>query len=177
VVDIALHQGFARRSAYAATHEGEEDPSPCSSNLERHTMKILLAVDGSKFTKHMLAYLAAHDELIGPENRFSVMTVVTSLPHEVSHFIDRRTINGYYKEKADEVLSPVLAFAAQQGWTVNTIQTTGHAAEAISNAAKEGDFDLLVMGSHGHSTLGSLVLGSVVHGVMARCKTPMLIIR
>ena len=28
-------------------------------------MKILIAVDGSDYTKRMLAYLAAHDELLG----------------------------------------------------------------------------------------------------------------
>jgi nucleotide-binding universal stress UspA family protein len=140
-------------------------------------MKILLAVDGSKFTKHMLAYLAAHDELIGPENPFTVMTVVTSLPPEVSHFVDRSTIDGYYKEKADEVLGPVMTFAAKHSWNVTAKHVVGQAADAIAVMAKEGDYDLLVMGSHGHSTLGSLVMGSAVHGVMARCKTPMLIIR
>ncbi|HEX3140957.1 MAG TPA: universal stress protein [Rhizobacter sp.] len=34
-----------------------------------------------------------------------------------------------------------------------------------------------MLGSHGNSALVSLVLGSVVAGVMARCKTPVLIIR
>jgi nucleotide-binding universal stress UspA family protein len=105
------------------------------------------------------------------------MTVVTSLPPEVSHFVDRSTIDGYYKEKADEVLGPVMTFAAKHSWNVTAKHVVGQAADAIAVMAKEGDYDLLVMGSHGHSTLGSLVMGSAVHGVMARCKTPMLIIR
>lgn len=140
-------------------------------------MKILLAVDGSKFTKHMLAYLAAHDEFISPENQFTVLTVITPLPAEVSHFVDRGTIDGYYKEKAEDVLRPVIAFAAQHKWDLTTTHAVGQAADTIAAAAHDGDFHLLAMGSHGHSALGSLVMGSVVHGVMGRCKTPLLIIR
>ena len=33
------------------------------------------------------------------------------------------------------------------------------------------------MGSHGHGNLASLVMGSVAMKVMARCKTPLLIVR
>jgi nucleotide-binding universal stress UspA family protein len=36
---------------------------------------------------------------------------------------------------------------------------------------------LIVMGSHGHSSLGNVVLGSVANRVLARCKTPVLLIR
>jgi nucleotide-binding universal stress UspA family protein len=32
------------------------------------------------------------------------------------------------------------------------------------------------MGTHGHSALGSVLLGSVTTGVLARCKVPMLLI-
>jgi nucleotide-binding universal stress UspA family protein len=33
------------------------------------------------------------------------------------------------------------------------------------------------MGSHGHSALGNIVLGSVATGVLARCTVPVLLIR
>ena len=36
--------------------------------------------------------------------------------------------------------------------------------------------DLIVMGTHGHSSLTNLVLGSVATGVLARCKIPVLLI-
>ena len=35
-------------------------------------MKILVAVDGSPFTKKMLAYLAAHDEWLGAHHQYTV---------------------------------------------------------------------------------------------------------
>ena len=43
-------------------------------------MKILLAVDGSAYTKKMLAYLATHAEMFGPNNAFSLITVQLPLP-------------------------------------------------------------------------------------------------
>jgi nucleotide-binding universal stress UspA family protein len=33
------------------------------------------------------------------------------------------------------------------------------------------------MGSHGHGSLGNLVIGSVATKVMAQCRTPVLLIR
>ena len=39
-------------------------------------MKILLAVDGSKYTKRMLAYVAAHDEWLGPGHEYTVFNGV-----------------------------------------------------------------------------------------------------
>jgi nucleotide-binding universal stress UspA family protein len=47
----------------------------------------------------------------------------------------------------------------------------------IAKAANEAKVDLVVMGSHGHSALGSLVMGSVTSRVMANCTAPVLIVR
>ena len=43
-------------------------------------MKILLAVDGSPYTKKMLAYLATHAEMFGNKNTFSLLNVQLPLP-------------------------------------------------------------------------------------------------
>ena len=43
-------------------------------------MNILLAVDGSAYTKKMLAYLATHDELLGGNHQYTVLTVQAPLP-------------------------------------------------------------------------------------------------
>jgi len=140
-------------------------------------MKILLAVDGSAYTKRMLAYVAAHDELIGASNAFTVLTVVVPVPPQVTNFIDRATLQKYYDDEAEAVLKPVRAFAEQNHWKPSFVHTVGHTSDVIADTAKAGKFDLLVMGSHGHSALGSLVMGSVTSRVMAHCTTPMLIVR
>ena len=40
-----------------------------------------------------------------------------------------------------------------------------------------GKPDLIVMGTHGRSPLGTFVLGSVANGVLGNCKIPVLLIR
>ena len=140
-------------------------------------MKILLPVDGSDYTKRMLAFVAAHDELFGADSAFTVFTVVPSIPGHASRFLDAKVLDSYYSEQAEAVLAPVRKFAAQHGWSAQMLHVHGPAAEAIAALANESRPDLIVMGSHGHSALGSMVLGSVASGVLARCKAPVLLVR
>jgi nucleotide-binding universal stress UspA family protein len=144
---------------------------------EERIMKVLLAVDGSEFTKRMLSHIAAHDELLGRGHDYTVLTVVAPIPPHAASFLDRATLDSYYKEQAQLVLRPIAAFADQNGWKANLTQVQGHPAEAIAEFAATLKPDLILMGSHGHSALGNMVLGSVASGVLARCKAPVLLIR
>jgi hypothetical protein len=56
-------------------------------------MKILLPVDGSEFTKRSLAYVAAHDELLGKGHDFVALTVVPPLPTHPTPIIHNKTID------------------------------------------------------------------------------------
>ena len=140
-------------------------------------MKILLPVDGSHYTKRMLSYVAAHEELLGRGHDYLLLTVIEPIPSYATSFLDRSTLETYDRQQAGQVLGPVRAFADQQGWTVRTSQVQGHPAEVIAALAESEKFDLIVMGTHGHSSLGNVILGSVASGVLARCKVPVLLIR
>ena len=140
-------------------------------------MKILLAVDGSPYTKRMLAYLAAYPELIGPSGGYTALAVVPPLPVPSYALLPPGTYRAYCEEQAEAVLKPVRAFAAQQGWRFEERFEVGQPGDAIAAFSEAGRFDLLVMGSHGHGALAGVVMGSVVTRVLARCKTPVLIIR
>jgi nucleotide-binding universal stress UspA family protein len=140
-------------------------------------MKILLPVDGSDYTKRMLAYIAAHDELLGPAHQYVIFTAVAPVPPHAARFLDRQTLELYYREQAEEVLKPVRRFVDQHGWKVDTAHAAGHAAEAIAAFAEARKVDLIVMGTHGHSALGNVLLGSVTSGVIARCQAPVLLVR
>jgi nucleotide-binding universal stress UspA family protein len=139
-------------------------------------MKILLPVDGSKYTKRMLSYIAAHDELLGGGHEFLLFTVVPRLTSRAAEFFDRRAIDEYYQDEATKVLRAARAFAEKQGWKLRIDHACGHAAEEIAAYAKAQKPGLIVMGTHGHSALGNAVLGSVAQGVLARCTVPMLLI-
>jgi nucleotide-binding universal stress UspA family protein len=139
-------------------------------------MKVLLAVDGSDYTKRMLAYLAAHDELLGPAHQYTALTVVTRIPPHAARHIERNTLVEYYRDEAAKVLDPVRKIAAERGWQLETLHKEGQAADEIAALAQSGGFELIVMGTHGQSTLANLVLGSVATGVLARARIPVLLV-
>ena len=139
-------------------------------------MKILLPVDGSDHTKRMLAYLAAHDELLGRVNETVVFTAVPPVPMHAARFVERHVLDDYVREQADAVLQPVRAFLEQQHVTARFEHACGHAADAIAAIAAAERPDLIVMGTHGQGAVANVFLGSVATGVLARCKLPLLLV-
>ena len=139
-------------------------------------MKVLLALDGSDYSKRMLAHLAAHDELLGPSHEYTLFTAVAPIPAHAARYIDPDNLASYYEEQAQHILAPAETVARAHHWTVHTAHAAAHAAQAIADFAERGKFDLLVMGTRGHSSLTSMVLGSVTSGVLARCKIPTLLV-
>jgi nucleotide-binding universal stress UspA family protein len=147
------------------------------SNRPEMTMKILIPVDGSEYTTRMLGYISAHDELLGPGHEYVVVHAVTAIPTHASRFLDRSTLDSYYTERAQDVLRPVKRFADQHHWTIRTLHAEGHPVDVIAGQIAAEKPDLVVMGTHGHTALGNVVLGSVANGVLARSKVPLLLIR
>ena len=140
-------------------------------------MKILVPVDGSAYTKRMLAYLATHDEWLGDSNTFTILHSVPPVPPRAAAVIDKGTLKSYYDDEAEKVFKPIRAFFNKQKIRAEFVAKVGPAADTIAALAAKGKFDLLMMGSHGHGLLGNLVLGSVTTKVMAKCEVPVLIVR
>ena len=140
-------------------------------------MKILVAVDGSPYTKRMVAYLAAHDEWLGAHHEYTVVHAVPPVPPSAIRVLAKATLKSYYDESAEKVLKPIRSFFDKQGLKAQFVSKVGPAAEMIADLANKGDHDLLMLGSHGHGTLGNLVMGSVATKVLAHCRTPVLLVR
>lgn len=140
-------------------------------------MKILVAVDGSPFTKRMLAYLTAHDEFPGRGHEYTVLHTVPPVPPRAAAVLDKATLEGYYQDEAEKVFKPIRTFLMKQGLEAKFVHKVGHAAETIAAYAEKGKYDLMVMGSHGHGSLTNLVMGSVATKVLARCSVPVLLVR
>lgn len=140
-------------------------------------MKILVAVDGSPFTKRMLAYLAAHDEWLGDSHQYTLLHVAAAVPPRAAAALDKALLQEHYTEESEKVFKPIRTFFAKQKIRCDFVAKVGPAADTIAALAAKGKFDLLMMGSHGHGLLGNLVLGSVTTKVMAKCDVPVLIVR
>lgn len=140
-------------------------------------MKILLAVDGSEFTKKMLAYLSTHDELFSTTHNYTLLTVQAPLPARARTMVGKEAVESFQREESEKVLGPVSKFLLRHHIDAKTMAKVGHAGETISKVADSGQFDLVVMGSHGHGAWGKLVMGSVATQVLAHCQVPVLLVR
>ena len=140
-------------------------------------MKILLAVDGSDYTRRMLEYVCAHQELFDPSHEFVLFHATPALPPHAKASLGSATADDYYHEEAQKVLEPAAATLQARGIAAHREWRAGHAGEMIGRFAEQGGFDMLIMGSHGHGTLARLVMGSVASEVLAQCRTPLLLIR
>ncbi len=140
-------------------------------------MKILLAVDGSAYTKKMLAYLAEHSDQFGASNQYTLLNVQTPLPSRARAAVGAEIVQGYYDDEAAKVINPVTRLLKRAGIEANVITKVGRAGELIARTADSGKFDMIVMGSRGHGALGNLVMGSVATQVVAQSKTPVLLVR
>ena len=139
-------------------------------------MKILLAVDGSAYTKKMLAYLAVHD-LLSPSNSYTAITVQMVLPAQARSALGKDAVKKYYEDDAGKISTPASKFLHRHGINAKFVRKIGNPGELIAKLAQDDKFDLVVMGSHGHNSLLNLIMGSVTTQVLAHCCVPVLIIR
>lgn len=140
-------------------------------------MKILLAVDGSEYTKKMLAYLTTHEGLFTAANQYTIFTAQPALPPRARAAVGKEVVDKYHMEEAEKILGPVSKFLLRHGIDAKSQWKVGPAGETVAKFAESGKFDLIVMGSHGHGTVVNLVMGSVATQVLAHCSVPVLLVR
>jgi nucleotide-binding universal stress UspA family protein len=140
-------------------------------------MKILLAVDGSPYSKKMLAYLGTHEGLLNGKNDYTVFTAQPALPPRARAAVGKSVVDTYYAEESEKVLAPVSKFLLRHGIDAKSRWKVGPAGATIAKLAADGKFDLVVMGSHGHGAVVNMVMGSVANQVLANCKVPVLLVR
>jgi nucleotide-binding universal stress UspA family protein len=95
----------------------------------------------------------------------------------VQSVIGKEASKKYYAEEAEKVLSPAHKFLTRHGLVASSTWKIGHAGEQIAKFGANAAFDLLVMGSHGHGALATMVMGSVATQVIAHSNVPVLLVR
>lgn len=140
-------------------------------------MKILIAADGSHCTKRMLAFVAAHDDWLGPQHRYTVLHCVPAIPHRAAAFVTKDQVLAFYEEDAEAVFKPIRSFFRMHSIAVTFVHRIGPAGANIAKLAEKDKFDLVLLGTHGHGAVGGLVMGSVATKVVSLCKTPLLLVR
>lgn len=141
-------------------------------------MKILVAVDGSAYTRKALDYLIANRGMLVDGHQLVILHVATGLPPHISSHIGKQMLDEHYADEAAKVLGPVEAWLQEHGVRDVVIDRRhGHAAEEIVKAAGEHGVGLIVVGSHGHGLFGRALMGSVTAKVIAEAKLSVLLVQ
>jgi len=140
-------------------------------------MRILVPLDGSEYSRRALAFLASRSTLIGAEPEVHLLNVQPTVVRMAAAQLGRELTRRIYQTEAEAVLAPARKVLAKSGIAAESHVESGHAAERIAVVADKLKADLIVLGAHGYSDLKGLLFGSVTHGVLARSKRPVLVLR
>ncbi len=138
-------------------------------------MKILAAVDGSPHSTAMLDKLCARFGWFREPPALTLLYVHLPLPYKrAAAWAGKEAVHQYYEEESEAALAPARGVLAKAGVACAVEKRVGDPAAEIVRFADEGGFDLVAMGTHGHTGLANLVMGSVATKVLAGAKTPVL---
>jgi nucleotide-binding universal stress UspA family protein len=139
--------------------------------------KILVPVDFSPHAERAFGYATTVAQRFG---------ATLGLVHVVEDpYVTGAWNTEVYVPNVGEILEQLIAGAEQElaarrrratalGLTAETAVLSGRPAHAIVEHAKEGGFDLIVMGTHGRTGLSHVVMGSVAERVVQKAPCPVL---
>ena len=86
------------------------------------------------------------------------------------------SVHDYVRNQSEKLLAEMIdGIEAVADAGPRRVLVAGNPAAIV--AEKGADFDLVVMGTHGRTGLGHLLMGSVAEKVLRHCKTPVLVVR
>ncbi|GIT83179.1 MULTISPECIES: universal stress protein [Acinetobacter] len=140
---------------------------------------ILVPVDGSETSFAAVAKAAELAKAFG--SKITVVQVLTLDPYIAAEYITANQTNDLIERARASIVKTLeeakLKFT-EQGVEAETKLLEGQViAREISNAAKELNADLIVIGSHGRTGLKKLFLGSVAQSILSEGTTPVLVVR
>jgi nucleotide-binding universal stress UspA family protein len=141
-------------------------------------MKILVAIDGSPHAHATLEALVRRLGWFREQPSVTLLFVHPPLPYGLAaNWVGKVNVQRYYDEESDQVLAGARAFLDNQRVEYVAEKKVGEPAHEIVSYAAANRFDLIVMGTHGHTALANLVMGSVATKVLAASKVPVLLFK
>lgn len=137
--------------------------------------KILIPVDFSPYSDLALRYACLLARQFN--SKLTLMHVVESLAYSVTD-----TLNVVEHRRALETIATTLldnlrAELEQDGLAVSTVLVNGTPYREILNLARRKHMDLIVMGTHGRTGVGHLLMGSVAERIARLSPCPVLTVR
>jgi nucleotide-binding universal stress UspA family protein len=139
-------------------------------------MKVLIAIDGSPASMRAVDYVLTHHEVFGAKPEITLVNVHLPVPSgRAKQWVGKEILDAYYSEEAEAQLTPARERIKSAGRNASELKLIGNPGDEIAKAAKGQH--MIVMGTHGRSALGNLVMGSVATRTVAVSETPVLLIK
>lgn len=136
--------------------------------------KILVPIDGSESSLHALNRAVniakKFDSKITLINVYWISAFRLTPAQLVDYVVDIR-------KAGEEILEEGKSIVKAEGVSVESILKEGHIVGEILKTAKEGNYDLIVMGARGVSKIREILLGSVSYGVVSHSTVPVMIVK
>jgi arsenite transporter len=179
----------------AAREEAPDETLEISGSMVMDIKKILFATDLSQTARHAVKYACA----IG--NRFNAQVHAVHVVHDTLEDYSTGTgvnLSGILNQHEKDALNRDKIEAAKNAMHKRMrvtsqkvlseiphcplsenriIVTAGDPVDEITRIAGEGGFDLIIMGTHGHTEFERMMLGSTASGVMSKSRVPVLVAR
>lgn len=133
--------------------------------------RILVPVDGSELSKKAFDKAISMAEMVGS----SVDVLHVSEYPATGPIGMEQPPELEPGDQGELVLKPFKALAEEQNKDINTMLERGNPPDRI--VERSGDYDIIIMGTHGRNPLASLVLGSVAEKVARNACCPVMLIR
>jgi nucleotide-binding universal stress UspA family protein len=137
--------------------------------------KILLAYDGSEGANRALEVGIDLAKIHGAE--LWALAVEEKLPRFSGTIDEVQEEKQFANEHYGKLLEAAKAKAKEAGVELKTLMRPGHPAQTIISAAKEGKFDLVLVGHTGLSGVWAAFLGTTAEKVSRHAPCSVLIVR
>ncbi len=137
--------------------------------------KILVAYDGSEGSRRALR---AGIELAKRfDAELSTISVMEHLPHYAATVGEVKEAQEEFEAFFQKLTKQARDLASLQGVELETVVKPGHEVETIVTYAKEGSFDLLLIGFVGHSNIWGWVMGSTTQNLSRLAPCTVMIVK
>ncbi|HMB45087.1 MAG TPA: universal stress protein [Candidatus Methanoperedens sp.] len=138
--------------------------------------KILIATDGSEYTKNAVDYGIDIAKSTGAK-LFAIYVVDTAAFALIPMDAAWESMYELLKQEGDLAVKYVAERAEAEGLKVEGNLIEGHPADEIIKYSEKNSISLIVMGTLGKSGLDRFLLGSVAEKVVRNSKIPILVVR
>lgn len=141
-------------------------------------MRIAVAIDGSENSVRALRYAMDMATRLKEPVQLALLNVhISALVSPVARGIDRKQVEQYMDEIAEEELAEARKILVESGMKADIIKGHGEVVPTILEVIKKEKIDQLILGGKGRSGLADLLIGSTTTKLVSLCPIPVTVVK